>query len=199
MAKVKISTMTGKLRGLSAINSSPLDNPFCQSMAKDPENICSKCYSCSMLRGLRKNCRPAWRNTGEQLSTAPLPDNDIPIIKTDLCRFSAHGDLFNKTHADNFFKIARANPKTTFALWTKRPELVAVDSCPDNVILVYSSPKINSNSTLPRGFDKVFTVWNAEGIELNDVDINCGAKSCLTCQLCYSKTNGVVFVNEKIK
>jgi len=199
MSKIKVSAMTGKLKEVSAINSSPLDNPFCIAMAKDPSNICSKCYSQKMLKGLRKNCRPSWTETGRRLSSAPITPEEIPTIKTELCRFSAHGDLINSIHSDNLFRIAEANPEKKFGFWTKRPELVNTLACPSNVVLVYSSYKINERGELPKGFHKVFTVYNQSGIDSESVDINCGAKNCNTCRLCYDKTNGVVFVNEKIK
>ena len=199
MSKVKVSVMTGKLKKVSAVNSSPLDNPFCLEMAKSSDNICHYCYSQSMLKGFRKNCRPSWAKTGEKMSSQPLDDSEVPTIKTELCRFSAHGELFNKTHADNCFTIARGNPSVQFALWTKRPELVDVDNCPDNVVLVLSSKCMNVPDELPDGFHKVFTVWSGLGIEREGVIINCGARDCDACRLCYNKNNGVVNVNEKIK
>ena len=56
-AAVHISTMTGKLAGLHAINSNTLTNDFCSTMRKT-ESICKVCYSAAMLSGSRKNCAP---------------------------------------------------------------------------------------------------------------------------------------------
>ena len=46
--------------------------------------------------------------------------------------------------------------------------------------------------------DKIFTVYDKNYINARDVNINCGAKSCLTCHKCYvrSKTK---YINEKLK
>ena len=197
MDKVKVSVMTGKLKGLAAVNTSPLDNDYCKAMSENPDNICHYCYSQKMLKGLRKNCRPSWKKNGELLSAFGLTASQLPKIKTELCRFSAHGELINRTHALNYFEIARANPKVTFAFWTKRPLFVPTDETPDNVVMVYSSPQLNTPGKLPHGFDKVFTVYKKDKAE--GVTINCGAKSCDTCRLCYDKSNGVVFVNEIVK
>lgn len=46
--------------------------------------------------------------------------------------------------------------------------------------------------------DKVFTVYTKDFIKENMVDINCGGKHCLTCQLCY-RNNGTFYIREKKK
>ena len=199
MDKVKVSKMTGKLKGLDAINTSPLDNDFCQAMAKNPDNICSKCYSIRMLNGFRKNCRPSWKGNGELLSSSGLTEKQLPNIKTELCRFSAHGEIINRTHALNLFEIARANPTVIFGFFTKRPLLVPTDETPENVVMIFSSTKVNEMADLPVGFDKVFSVFTEDFAQKNNITINCGAKSCDTCRRCYNKSNGITFVNEIIK
>ena len=35
--------------------------------------------------------------------------------------------------------------------------------------------------------DHVFTVYTKEYIKENNIDVNCGSKNCLGCQLCYNK------------
>jgi len=152
-----------------------------------------------MLNGFRKNCRPSWQKNGELLSSTGLTEKQLPNIKTELCRFSAHGEIINRTHALNLFDIARANPSITFGFFTKRPNLVPTDETPDNVVMIYSSTKINETAALPNGFDKVFSVFTEDFARENNIVINCGAKSCDTCRRCYSKTNGITFVNEIIK
>ncbi len=110
MEKVKVSTMTGKLKGLDAINTSPLDNNFCQTMSKNSDNICHYCYSQKMLKGLRKNCRPSWKANGELLSESELTAEQLPKIKTELCRFSAHGELINRTQSRFHFCLLDQTP-----------------------------------------------------------------------------------------
>jgi hypothetical protein len=188
--------MDGKLAGVWAINTSPLDNPFCLGMAENPDNICSYCYSQKILRGLRRNCRPSMKRNGELLQKALVK---IPKIrKPHLFRFSAHGELFNRQHAENYFAIARNNPHVTFAFWTKRVNLLEGLEKPENVILVYSSPKLNVVSPLPEGFNKVFTVFTGRDNVPEGMKINCAGKKCVACQLCYSH-NDITFINELVR
>lgn len=194
---ILVSEMTGKLKGIAAINTSPLDNPFCEMMSGCAGCVCSECYSATMLRTSRKGCRPAWKNNGEELSRAPLAPSEIPNIYAAFCRFSAHGELINTTHAANLYAIARHNPQTTFALFTKRPELLPAEK-PSNVILVYSTVKINGAPVLPRGFDKVFTVYEKSYASANAVKINCAGKSCFSCRLCYTH-NDTKIINEILR
>lgn len=184
--------MAGKLQGLWAINVSSLDNPFCKEMSQDKRNICSWCYSRKMLRGLRANCRPSMVRNMETLAH---PLTRIPRIRDyHLFRFNAHGELVNRIHAANYFTIAKCNPHVTFAMWTKRPELVRGLIKPSNLFLVYSSPRIDVKEELPDGFDKVFTVWSKP---VDGVEINCHGKRCASCKLCYS--DGVESINELLR
>lgn len=193
MKPLKVSKMSGKLKGIASINTSPLHNPFCLKMHKTADTVCAHCYSHAMLKALRANCVPLWKKNGEILSARLLTDAELPTWRVyKHVRFSAHGELFNKLHCENLFKIARFNPDITFALWTKRPELVSKD-VPDNCILIYSSPIINVQSELPEGFHKVFTVYDHD-----TGNINCGGKYCRSCLLCYTK-NDVVYINELLK
>lgn len=188
--------MDGKLAGVWAINTSPLDNPFCLKMAENPDNICSHCYSQKMLRGLRRNCRSSMKRNGDLLQE---PLVRIPKIrKPHLFRFSAHGELFNRQHAENYFAIARNNPHVTFAFWTKRVNLLVGLEKPENVLLVYSSPKLDVVSPLPKGFDKVFTVFTGRDNVPEGMEINCAGKKCVACRLCYSH-NDITFINELVR
>jgi hypothetical protein len=205
---VKISTMTGKLRGVPAINTSPLDNPFCEKMAQT-DSICAKCYSRRMVSGLRKNCRPGWKSNGQILSERLLGDAEIKDLKipekavNGIFRFSAHGELINEIHAWNLIQIARVHPDIIFALWTKRPDLLkkcfGVVSKPENLVVIYSNPAVDSRIPVSlvqvryTFVDKVFNV-----ISKDSADVNCGARSCATCKLCYSK-NTTSEVVEKLK
>jgi hypothetical protein len=92
--------------------------------------------------------------------------------------------------------IAEANPATTFAMWTKRLDIVKPVRM-DNFIYVYSSPQKNVVAPLPKGFDKVFTVFSKPFIRENGVGINC-QQSCAACLLCYTR-NDIVYVNEALR
>jgi len=197
------STMSGKLKGLVGINTNPLTNEFCQKMAKDPTIICSICYSQKMLKGVRMNCVPKFDRVGDLMSKGLIPFESIPVIKEKLGRFSAHGELINMNHLMNCIQVAKANPHTTWGLWTKRMDFIKVlgkmmVTVPDNIVLIYSNPKINTVIPVPDGFDKVFSVYTKEYVKANDIKINCGAKNCLKCKCCYSKVTTNV-INELIK
>jgi len=189
--KIKISDMTGKLKGIPAINTNPLSNEFCKTMNSQENNniICSKCYSCSMLKTYRKNCVPAFEKNSIILSTDEI--KEIPKIKkNNIVRINAHGELINDTHLNNLIKIIDANPNITFSLYTKRKDLISnkfdVEKKPSNLILVYSNPIIDTPietiEYLPY-FDKVFNVCRDKYRD----KINCGANNCNACRKCYDK------------
>jgi hypothetical protein len=132
------------------------------------------------------------------LSERELLPQEIPAINEQIARFASYGELINMMHFINLLRIALANPRTIFTLWTKRPKIVQIVlkllGKPDNLILIYSSPVVGVPSKLPKGFDKVFTAF-AKGSDMTD--INCHG-ACNTCRLCYSH-NDTTFINEIIK
>ena len=180
---VKISTMSGKLEGLQAINTNTLSNPFCGAM-RATDSICAKCYSAAMLSGSRKNCVPAFEHNSEMLSGALLTARQIPVINARHFRFHGHGELINKTHLENFYRIAEANPGTIFALWTKRQALIRTGRArPANVILIYSNPRLDRIMTkAPKAFDKVFNNVPKDYTGA----ANCTGQKCIDCMACYT-------------
>jgi len=117
---------------------------------------------------------------GEALSHRMLRSEEIPVLNHVLVRFHSFGELLNTTHYMNFCTIAAANPETTFALWTKRVDLVDVTVKPENMLLIYSNPWIGREIEKPIGFDKVFSVYPADA----DVEFNC-EDQCWSCRKCY--------------
>jgi hypothetical protein len=203
---INISEMTGKLNGVDAINTSPLNNSFCMMQSKNPENICYQCYSIKMLSTFRKSCDPSFRRNGEVLSTRLLTIDEIFGLKFKFnqVRFNAHGELQNLGHAINCIRIATLHPTRNFALYTKRPSLVAqavrLYGLPENLQLIYSSIKINVPSNRPVGFHKVFNVWNRD-VDTTKVNINCcdgvSDRHCADCKNCYTGFD-VAEVNELV-
>jgi len=192
-----ISIMTGKLKGMRAINTNPLTNSYCTKMCKSSGTICASCYSRRMLLGARKSCVPSFSYNSELLSSGVLPDSQLPMLNDLIFRFSAHGELINKTHAINLHNIAKKNPGTTFGWWTKRPGLLPRERL-SNVNYIYSTPYVNVlNPKLPKGFDKTFNVYTKEFAEEHNININCHG-GCNECRLCYEK-NDVTHINEVIK
>lgn len=193
--------MGGKMKGMWSLNTSPTANAFCLKMRENPNLICSHCYS-HISEARWKNCRAAWTNNFQILTSRVLQDNELAkITKVDLFRFQAHGDLGSREHYVNLVRIADANPTVRFALWTKNLAVINDGGIiiRDNLVHVYSTPKLNElNPYLPKGFDKVFTVYSRPFLrEHPEVAINC-AQSCMECQLCYEK-NDVSIINERIK
>ena len=68
--------------------------------------------------------------------------------------------------------------------------------------IVVSSPLLNKPLELDRQkywmVDHIFTVFDKECIQSHNIVINCGAKSCLGCQICYHNDTEF-YVNEKLK
>ena len=200
---IKKSKMSGKLFGIDAVNSNPLTNEFCikEHNSNTPNKICKKCYSVYMLETFRKSCVDAWENNSVMLSTvlytvADFVDMKIKF-KNNIFRIHGHGEFINQTHLHNICNLSFAYPEITFAVWSKRIDLVRkfkkwLDGkgydFPSNLILIYSNPKINNIlSTPPRPFHKVFNnVSDTHPLE------NCTGQKCNDCRLCYS------FEKEKI-
>lgn len=199
-----ISKMMGKLEGFQAISTNTLTNTYCQDRNANggSDNICSHCYSVKALdNGYRPGMAPALQRNSDLLSSSLLKDSEVPFINAAYFRFSAHGELINDTHMSNLILICQRNPRTTFALWTKRVDIVRrvinKNGKPDNLILIYSNPKIGHiMKTPPRGFDRTFNnVDKGEHVERQ----NCTGQRCKDCLLCYTPDNGVTTIIEAVK
>jgi|SRR5271157_55697 len=185
-----------KMGGMTSINTSTVHNPFCQMMRQTKRNVCASCYAHTQESFRKKVVSPLYFSNSMLLSGVLLKDSEMPTIKSSHCRFNSFGEIFNLTHFQNLLNIAMANPQVTFALWTKRLDIVKPVLLP-NLIYVYSSPQKNVVSNLPKGFDKVFTVFSKPFIRENNVDINCELH-CATCLKCYTH-NGIVNINEALR
>lgn len=200
-ATIKISTLTGKLAGFQAINTNTLSNDFCSKMQKT-DAVCSKCYSAAMLRGIRKNCVKPWQHNSDILSGSVLPLDSLPVINAHSFRYHAHGELINYKHLVNLVNIAVVNPHTTFALWTKRKDIVAryvSRYCiPDNLVMIFSNASTSRVlNKVPVNFDKVFNASESGTVKPGQTE--CTAKSCIDCMACYRKDNGHQIIVEKLK
>jgi len=202
MTNVHISKMTGKLDGFQAISTNTMTNQFCikQNASNKEDNICTKCYSHTMLKSYRKKMQPSLQRNSDLLSAKVLEHNQLPTILNAFFRFNAHGELINETHLINLVNIALHNQHCNFALWTKRNDIIAkyfkYNDKPKNLILVYSNSKIsNIMQKLPKYFDKTFNnVLEDEHVEKQ----NCTGQQCKNCLLCYQH-NEVTTIVEKVK
>ena len=199
--QVHQSNMTGKLIGFKAISTNTLTNEYCQDMHKKGKDIiCGDCYSYIMLQSYRKNMQACLERNSKLLSGGVLHDQQLPTIMEIYYRFQAHGELINMNHLVNLMNITKKNPLTTFALWTKRNDLIQKylknNEKPKNLILIYSNPKKSKiMSKPPKHFDKTFnTVLEHEHKELQ----NCTGQKCKYCLDCY-KFNNVDTIVEKVK
>ena len=105
--------------------------------------------------------QPALQRNSERLANKVLDYDLLPTILDAFFRFNAHGELINLTHLENLVRISKKNPHCSFALWTKRNDLVVkyfkTREKPSNFILVYSNPKISTIMPKPpKYFDRTF-------------------------------------------
>ena len=197
--QIKKSEMSGKLFGIDAVNSNPLSNPFCieQYGKEDDTIICTECYSIDMLETYRSNCVPNFENNNVTLSTIIHTDFSYLKFRNDIVRINGHGELLNQTHLHNICNMAFAFPNHTFALWSKRIDIVRkfkkwLDGkgyCfPSNLILIYSNPKKNKIvSKIPYPFHKVFNNVNLEWNNVSpNLKENCTGQKCNDCRICYN-------------
>ena len=197
---------TGKMNGLQSLSTSVAVNPHCIKRQANGNSICAHCFAAVMMKrydGLNK----ATERNAEILTASVLPVEVLPLIPVKYFRFEAFGDLINVNQVINYFNIAKKNPETLCALWTKNPHIVAKaielgHDKPANLQIVLSSPIINKaiKSTRYPFIDKIFTVYDKTGAKA--VNINCGARSCLACGRCYRPNpEGVAiqYVNELLK
>lgn len=197
---------TGKMEGLQSLSTSVALNPHCIKRQSNGNSICSKCFAAVLAKRYQGLNKCLSSNT-EILTASVLPFEVLPLIPVKYFRFEAFGDIINANQIINYFNIARKNPDTLCALWTKNPHIVARAIAaghekPANLQIVLSSPLINRpiKSTKYDFIDKIFTVYDKEGAKA--VNINCGARSCLACGRCYRPNPAgvaVQYVNELLK
>jgi hypothetical protein len=195
--------MTDKMDNIRSLNTSHLLNANCQANKLIENCICKHCYS-KRTEDKYLNTRVMYADNYKVLSTYTLSKNEIPKLKDEIFRFNAHGDLVNRRHYLNLVKIAKYNPQTKFALWTKNLDVVFSGKgiiLLDNLTYIYSDLFVNNidKPIVPDNFDKIFRVYNLGTIRKHNLfdKINC-SKSCYACQLCYRK-NKVKIINEQLK
>ena len=216
MQTIHISKLNGKLQDFQAISVNTLSNDFCQAMhnIKRDDVICRKCYSFATLESKRfgSNLEKALQRNSDLLSK-PLDENCVPFINAAYFRFNAHGELINRVHFENLILIVRNNSHCKFALWTKRKDIVNLvkrdmeqdnTPFPDNLILVWSNPIVDSvHFQPPEGFDYVFNnVTNDHYVNNFDSYYKyhqpCTGQKCKDCLNCYDFNNNPCVI-EKVK
>lgn len=194
------------MTGLHSLSTAVTVNPHCIKRMQKGDSICAHCFAASMMKQYTR-LNNALKSNTEILAASVLPFSVLPLIPSRYFRFEAFGDIINTNQVINYFNIARKNPDTLCALWTKNPHIVAKaieqgHEKPANLQIVLSSPLVNRpvKSTKYSFIDKIFTVYDKQTAK--GVNINCGARSCLACGRCYRPNpEGVKiqYVNELLK
>lgn len=194
------------MSGLHSLSTSVTVNPYCIKRQAKGDSICAHCFSASMMKQY-KALNECTKTNAEILTASVLPASVLPLIPSRYFRFESFGDLINVNQVINYFNIAKKNPDTLCALWTKNPHIIAKAIAsghdkPSNLQIVLSSPFINRpvKSTKYGFIDKIFTVFDKEAAK--SVNINCGARSCLACGRCYRPNpdgSKIQYVNEILK
>lgn len=217
-SKLFISTnLSGKLKGITGITTYFGACAFCNKMQKDEKNVCRFCYAKDIEKRNWIDTIDHYKDNTKILSEH-MYRSDIPNLMfnnsgTNLVRYDTHGEVPNLECLINYFKIARANPRFRFALWTKRTDLLIEASnkgiiTPKNVCIVVSSIKLNepiSQDMLDRlqesgvFVDTVFTVYTDKYIAENNIEINCGTRDCAKCLKCYTHHKEIKFISERLK
>lgn len=210
--RYSIANHGGKMEGIPSISTSVLCNPNCARNAAVKGSVCEKCFARNFAR-LRKTLADKLESNYKFYTTVELTVEDVPFINVALFRFEAFGDLANERQFRNYCTIAKANPRTRFVLWTKNIDVirkyvkktlrVSVPCIPNNFDIVASSLMLNQPLKLAENdwfVDAVFTVYDKQTIETENIDINCGGRKCLECRRCYSLNYGqVADIREKLK
>lgn len=197
---------TGKMAGLHSISTSVVLNKSCARRRLVEGSICSKCFAAAMMDRYTDLDKCVQQNT-EILTASVLPLSVLPLFPSRYFRFEAFAELINTTQVINYFNMAKKNPDTLCALWTKNPHIIqkaieAGHEKPANLQIVLSSPLINKpiKSTKYTFVDKIFTVYDKKTAK--EVNINCGARSCLACGRCYRPNPDgakIQYINEVLK
>lgn len=218
-SKLFISTnLGGKLKGITGITTYHGSCEFCKKMQKDEKNVCRFCYAKDIDKrnwtNAIENYKENTKKLSEHMYRSELPNLMYDNAGTNLVRFDTHGEVPNLECLINFLKIARANYRFRFALWTKRTDLLIEAAekgiiTPKNVCIVVSSIRLNepiSQDMLDKlqkagvFVDTVFTVYTDKYIAENNIKITCGDRDCAKCLKCYTHHyKQIKFINERLK
>ena len=203
--------MTGKMLNILSISTNCFCNPVCVARMKAGIGICAECFAANVTAMYGTTFENTAYNS-MMLSGSVLPLEVFPMIDADELRIESFGDTANWKQAANYLNIARVNPIVAVTAWAKNPGhyLEAIRrgySKPDNFTLIFSSIDLNNPAEIKPEYesiiDKRFTVYTLDYLDAAGLDanyINCGGRSCKTCQRCYMKAKSTGFdVRELLK
>lgn len=204
---IQVSKMTGKLENIYSISTSVAMNPICRERAKNKNSVCSRCYAQTLLN-MRTNVAQCMEVNYIILNRFLIDDKYWASLYIPapfgISRIEAFGDVATVTCARNYTRIINTHPEIRFGVWTKNVPLweEAMDAeggKPFNMSFIVSSYNLNApmQDVDNEHIDHIFTVYTRDFIEQNNIDINCGGRCCVNCQLCY---NGIARdIKEKLK
>ena len=210
---VHVSTqMTGKMAGIDTLSTSCLCNRICSKRGQNENSVCHFCFAKRTIRCYSKNLAPLLEENYRILNKGLLKKWEAEVIRFNsaLGRIESFGDVDSVMMAMNYIRIVRGNPQTKFGVWTKNPgywsEAIRILGKPRNLSVVYSSVLLNrpaNPETVKRVFpfvDHIFTVYTKEyAKEHPELEINCGALHCASCQRCYKQRKRIDVVSEVLK
>ena len=207
---------TGKMQGMISCSTFVKYNAFCLARRNNcPGCICDHCFAYDQTSAYITQAEKL-KKAHVFLTTIELSEKDIPDIdinKYPFFRFESFGDIANVLQFKNYCTIAGKLDQLC-TLWTKNPGIVqaAINDgviIPDNLRIGLSSlyvnkPEIEKAKRYP--FIRfVFTVYDHEYAAAHNIDINCGARHCLSCMNCYGEhlnnygNGNVLVINELLK
>lgn len=204
-----------KMHGIISISTYVGYNHFCKCRMQNCDNaICKYCYANSLT-----NCRQGLKARLIRLhmifTNIELTANDISVLdytKYPYFRFESFSDLNNAIQINNYNLFAAVNADINFTLWTKNPGIIqnAINNgmvLSDNLIIGLSSLYLNTpelDKAQKYSFIRFLsTVYDEDYIRKHDIKINCGAKHCISCGICYKYLHefkhGLQLINERKK
>ena len=181
--------MTGKMKGIPAIRTCCSVNPICIARMQNGNSVCAHCFAETTMK-MKPTVRDATTSNFYLLTESILDLDLLPRFgNVRIVRIESFGDVANVNQAINYLNICRVNPNQVFAWWSKNMNIIktAIELVgkPENVILVESAPILDAEIEPSNEYvDKTFTVYHKKD---DDAFINCGGRSCVTCQRCYHK------------
>ena len=202
----------GKVSGIFAVNTPCTYNEFCLMMQQIVGSVCEECFGKTQL-AYKQTLEDHLIENWEILTKEILPLDELPIFPLQYGRIEMVGELGNMIHAINYYNIVRENPRTNFAWWSKRldimDELFSTREKPINLRFIASSPMLNTpiNVGDRKYVDHVFTVYTFDYAVEHNIHINCGSRKCVmaskrnpACKNCYENNgHNEFYVNEILK
>lgn len=205
-----------KMSGMISCSTYVKYNQFCLARRINcPGAICEHCFAYAQTENYSAQAAKLAKAhiffTTCRIYPADVPHVDIG--KFPYFRFESFGDIASPLQFENYCTIAAALDQGC-TLWTKNPGIIqaAIDngcSIPKNLRVGLSSLYVNKpeiERAKKYSFVRfVFTVYTKEYAVANNININCGARHCLSCLNCYGAhldnySNGkILVINELLK